>query len=156
MSTKHEVIFADSSNMKQISDTSIDLMITSPPYPMVSMWDSMFIDTNKKINEHMVSGDSSSAFEAMHENLDSVWLETYRVLKEGGIACINIGDATRKIGDDFQLFSTNLLFSYFQLGESQFYHIPHSNSQSYKALKLGVTGISPGDRDSRPTDAADD
>ena len=54
------------------------------------------------------------------------------------------------VGDAFQLFLTNFI------GESQFFHIPHSNSQSYKALKLGVTGISPGDRDSRPTDAADD
>ena len=103
MSTKHEVIFADSSNMKQISDDSVDLMVTSPPYPMVSMWDDMFVDTNKKINEHIESGNSNLAFEEMDKNLDSIWLETYRVLKEGGIACINIGDATRTIRNDFQL-----------------------------------------------------
>tara|TARA_Y100000588_G_C14201500_1_gene902699 strand:- start:730 stop:1791 length:1062 start_codon:yes stop_codon:yes gene_type:complete len=107
VSTNHEVLFADSSNMKQISDDSIDLMVTSPPYPMVSMWDQMFIDSNQKINEHIESGDSSLAFEDMHKNLDSVWLETYRVLKEGGIACINIGDATRTIRNDFQLFNSH-------------------------------------------------
>ena len=104
MSTKHEVLFADSSNMKQISDKSVDLMITSPPYPMVSMWDEMFIEQNQKINDYMESGNPNLAFEAMHENLDSIWLETYRVLKDGGIACINIGDATRTIKHDFQLF----------------------------------------------------
>ena len=106
MSTKHEVVFADSSNMKLISDDSIDLMVTSPPYPMVSMWDAMFIDTNHKINEYIES-DPNSAFEAMHEKLDDVWLETYRVLKDGGIACINIGDATRTISDEFQLFNSH-------------------------------------------------
>ena len=107
MSTKHEVVFADSSNMKQITNDSVDLMVTSPPYPMVSMWDDMFIGTNRKINEHIESGNSNLAFEEMHKNLDAIWLETYRVLKEGGIACINIGDATRTIRDDFQLFNSH-------------------------------------------------
>ena len=107
MSTEHKVLFADSSNMERISDNSIDLMVTSPPYPMVSMWDAMFIEMNQKINEHMESGNPKLAFEAMHKNLDSIWLETYRVLKNGGIACINIGDATRTFQNDFQLFNSH-------------------------------------------------
>ena len=41
---------------------------------------------------------------AMHENLAKVWAETYRVLVDGGIACINIGDATRTINGKFQLY----------------------------------------------------
>ena len=55
----------------------------------------------------MESGNPNLAFEAMHDNLDSIWLETYRVLKDGGIACINIGDATRTIKHDFQLFNSH-------------------------------------------------
>jgi len=43
----------------------------------------------------------------MNKELDKVWKEVYRVLKDGGIACINIGDATRKIGDEFKLYSNH-------------------------------------------------
>ena len=107
MPTEHKVQFADSSNMERISDNSIDLMITSPPYPMVSMWDEMFINQNKKVNKLMETGKSKDAFEEMHKKLDTIWEETYRVLREGGIACINIGDATRTIKKDFQLFNSH-------------------------------------------------
>jgi DNA modification methylase len=40
----------------------------------------------------------------MHENLAQVWKETYRVLVDGGLACVNIGDATRTINGIFRLF----------------------------------------------------
>jgi DNA modification methylase len=40
----------------------------------------------------------------MHKDLDRVWNEVYRILKNGGIACINIGDATRTIRDSFALY----------------------------------------------------
>jgi site-specific DNA-methyltransferase (cytosine-N4-specific) len=40
----------------------------------------------------------------MHEYLGKVWQETYRVLVDGGIACINIGDATRSVNGKFQLY----------------------------------------------------
>jgi site-specific DNA-methyltransferase (cytosine-N4-specific) len=40
----------------------------------------------------------------MHENLARVWRETHRVLVDGGIACINLGDATRTVNGKFRLF----------------------------------------------------
>ena len=40
----------------------------------------------------------------MHDYLGKVWQETYRVLVDGGIACINIGDATRTVNGKFQLY----------------------------------------------------
>ena len=43
-------------------------------------------------------------YDLMHENLAKTWAETYRVLVDGGIAAINIGDATRRINGKFQLF----------------------------------------------------
>jgi len=43
-------------------------------------------------------------YDAMHENLATVWRETHRVLCDGGIAAINIGDATRTVNGKFQLF----------------------------------------------------
>jgi site-specific DNA-methyltransferase (cytosine-N4-specific) len=43
-------------------------------------------------------------YDATHKNLAKVWAETYRVLCNGGLACINIGDATRSFNGKFQLF----------------------------------------------------
>jgi DNA modification methylase len=40
----------------------------------------------------------------MHRQLDRVWDEVNRVLINGGIACINIGDATRTINEKFALY----------------------------------------------------
>jgi len=107
MRTTHKILFQNSNNMHQIKDNSVDLMITSPPYPMIQMWDEMFSKQNPNIKEALDKNDGSLAFELMNQELDKVWDEVYRVLKEGGIACINIGDATRTINSNFQLFSSS-------------------------------------------------
>jgi len=67
----------------------------------------MFSEQNQKIREAINNKDGSTAFELMNQELDKVWDEVYRVLIPGGIACINIGDATRTIGENFQLFSNS-------------------------------------------------
>lgn len=104
MKTKHEIFFKDARNMSEIKSESVDLMITSPPYPMIKMWDNIFSDQNEKIKVKLNENNGESAFELMHKELDKVWAETYRVLKKGGIACINIGDATRTINDVFKIY----------------------------------------------------
>jgi DNA modification methylase len=40
----------------------------------------------------------------MHRELDPVWKQIHRILINGGIACINIGDAVRTIDGDFRLY----------------------------------------------------
>ncbi len=90
--------------MTQISTGSIDLVVTSPPYPMIEMWDGMFGEQNKKIQKALDTENGALAFELMNQELDRIWNEVFRVLIDGGIACINIGDATRKIGQHFQLY----------------------------------------------------
>jgi modification methylase len=40
--------------------------------------------------------------------LDPVWKEVYRVLKVGGFACINIGDATKTINGNFVLYPNHI------------------------------------------------
>ncbi len=44
------------------------------------------------------------AFNLMHELLNSVWNEVFRVLKNGRFACINVGDATRTVQNTFCLY----------------------------------------------------
>ena len=115
MDTTHKVFFKNSSDMSELESNSVDLMITSPPYPMIEMWDSLFFTLNNKIKQVMEEEDGKEAFNLMHAELDKVWNEVARVLKLGGIACINIGDATRKIGKTFQLFPNHAkIINFFQ------------------------------------------
>ena len=43
----------------------------------------------------------------MHLELDKVWNEVNRVVKKGGFVCVNIGDATRTLGENFNLFANH-------------------------------------------------
>ncbi len=94
-------------SMEEVEDHSIHLVVTSPPYPMIEMWDEQFCRQDPQIGEALQQGDGSRAFEGMHVLLDRVWKECFRVLQPGGFLCINIGDATRTIGGEFQLFSNH-------------------------------------------------
>ena len=107
MKTYHKIRFANSNKMKGIDSETIDLVITSPPYPIIELWEKMFSKMNPAIKDALYVQNGSLAFELMHQELDKTWLEVYRVLKSGGIACINVGDAVRTIGKDFQLYSNH-------------------------------------------------
>jgi len=107
MNTTHEIWLANAQQMNKISDKSIDLMITSPPYPMIEMWNNIFSEQNPEIRIALEAHHGDLAFELMHKELDKVWNEVYRVLKEERIACINIGDATRTINNNFQLYNSH-------------------------------------------------
>ena len=94
--------------MKAMPSESVDLMVTSPPYPMIEMWDEMFARQNASIEKMLEKGDGPNAFELMHQVLDPVWQEVYRILRPGGVACINIGDATRTINKNFMLYPNHM------------------------------------------------
>ncbi len=104
MQTTHQIFYRDARDLKEIPSESVDLVVTSPPYPMIGMWDDVFGSQNVEIEKALKAGDGKLAHELMHEILDSVWDEIFRVLKDGRFACINIGDATRKVGGDFCLY----------------------------------------------------
>jgi site-specific DNA-methyltransferase (cytosine-N4-specific) len=111
MQTQHRIILGNSQQMSELEAGSIQLMVTSPPYPMIAMWDELFCKADPKIAELFqklnAKGEDQTVreiYNAMHNYLSEVWAETYRVLVDGGIACINIGDATRTINGKFQLY----------------------------------------------------
>jgi site-specific DNA-methyltransferase (adenine-specific) len=64
--------------MTQLPDTSVHLMVTSPPY-----------NAQKEYDEDL-------SLEDYLELLFRVWQETYRVLVPGGRACINVANLGRK------------------------------------------------------------
>lgn len=107
MRTTHVIYFQDSKNMQRVPADSIDLVVTSPPYPMIEMWDDLFAQLNPQIKTALASKQASLAFELMHKELEPVWEEVYRILKPGGLACLNIGDATRTINGDFALYTNH-------------------------------------------------
>ena len=93
--TTHKIVVGDSRCMDEIEEGQVHLIVTSPPYPMIEIWDDLFRKMGCK------------TYEEMHEYLAEVWKECERVLVEGGMACINIGDATRKVNGVFRLFSNH-------------------------------------------------
>jgi modification methylase len=105
--TNHKINFSDSRSLSLIQDTSIDLVVTSPPYPMIEMWDELFTSMHPDIGDSLHRFDGNNAFELMNQELDKVWNELARVVKASGFVCINIGDATRTIGKQFQLYSNH-------------------------------------------------
>jgi len=111
MPTHHKIIIGNSQQMRDLPDSSVHLMVTSPPYPMIEMWDSLFVRADPKIaqlwqklNTDCKEQTVTEIYDGMHEYLAKVWQETYRVLIDGGIVCINIGDATRRLNGKFKLF----------------------------------------------------
>ena len=96
METTHEVHVGDARDLP-FPDGSVDLVVTSPPYPMVSMWDDLFADLDPAVGDALDDGEGRRAHERMHDVLDAAWREVARVLQPGGIACVNVGDATRTL-----------------------------------------------------------
>lgn len=107
MKTIHTLFFNPAQNMSEVADASVNEIVTSPPYPMIEMWDEILARQNKAIADALSSGNADVAFEEMHKELDKVWKECYRVLSPGGFLCINIGDATRTINGEFRLFNNH-------------------------------------------------
>ena len=114
MRTEHRVIIGSSQKMPECADSSVHLVVTSPPYPMIKMWDKHFCETNPEVSKLWRRFDANcqdetvkQIYDAMHNSLANVWREAYRVLVDGGIVCINIGDATRTINGRFRLFSNH-------------------------------------------------
>ena len=80
ITTRHKIIIGDSRDMSEVTDESIQLIITSPPY-----W---------QLKDY--GGDAQIGFDDSYEdyinNLNLVWKECHRVLEPGCRLCVNIGD----------------------------------------------------------------
>jgi DNA modification methylase len=106
--TSHRVFFESAARMAAIPAQSAHLVVTSPPYPMIAMWDEVFTRQAPDAGKDLAGADGWKAFEEMHRVLDPVWDEVVRILVPGGLACINIGDATRTLGGIFRLYPNHV------------------------------------------------
>jgi DNA modification methylase len=107
METRHRVVVGDARGLAAVEDDAVELVVTSPPYPMIEMWDDLFAELDPEIGDLLDAGAGEAAFEAMHAVLDDVWADLSRVLVEGGIACINVGDATRTLDGRFRVYQNH-------------------------------------------------
>src|SRR3990172_1633216 len=100
------VVLGDSRRMEQLQDGAVALVVTSPPYPMIAMWDALF------------ASQGARNYDEMHARLDEVWREVTRVLIPGGLACVVVGDALRKVDGRFRLFPNHarVMESFLALG----------------------------------------
>ena len=78
--TWHKIINGDSRQMAELADSSVHLVVTSPPY-----WQLKDYGADNQIG-------FNDSYENYINNLNLVWKECYRVLYDGCRLCINIGD----------------------------------------------------------------
>jgi len=75
---ENQIISSSSESMQEIPDNSLHLMVTSPPYNVTKEY-----DADLSLNEFL-------------QLLRGVFSETYRVLVDGGRACINVANLGRR------------------------------------------------------------
>jgi len=88
--TTHKIILKSATEINE--NEKVHLVVTSPPYPMIEMWDETF--RNFGCNN----------YDEMHEYLGKIWKKCFAALNNGGILCINIGDATRSVNGKFKIY----------------------------------------------------
>jgi modification methylase len=82
----------DARRLPALPSGSVHLVVTSPPYPMIPQWDGLF---------HALGADD---YVAMHRVLAEAWAECYRLLVDGGLLAVVVGDALRSDRDGFRLW----------------------------------------------------
>ena len=101
--------------MPELENDSVHCVITSPPYPMIEKWDDIFLN---QVGEKREIGKTS--FVWMNSILNNTWKEVSRVLIDGGIVAVNIGDSTRSVDGEFICYPNyaQLTMSMWNLGFS--------------------------------------
>jgi site-specific DNA-methyltransferase (adenine-specific) len=79
--TTHQIKLGDARKLTGVADTSVDLVVTSPPY-----W------TLKEYAPHVDQLGAVDDYQQFLAELDHVWRECFRVLTPGGRMCIVVGD----------------------------------------------------------------
>lgn len=103
-SSHHTFLTADARTVDLSRRGEPALVVTSPPYPMIAMWDEVFASCHPEIAASLDRGSGVEAFALMHEVLDEVWESCYHALIPGGFICVNIGDAVRTVDGVFRLY----------------------------------------------------
>jgi modification methylase len=86
------LVRGDARRLAGIDDASVELVLTSPPYPMIPQWDGLFRALG------------ATTYPAMLRVLADAWTACFRVLADGGLLAIVVGDALRRSEEGFRLW----------------------------------------------------
>ncbi len=90
------ILEGDARVVDGVARASVQLVVTSPPYPMIPQWDGLF----SQLGAH--------DYGAQHRVLAEVWARCADALVPGGLLAINIGDALRSNAAGFRLFPNHV------------------------------------------------
>ena len=82
----------DARRLDGVAPGSVELVLTSPPYPMIPQWDEQFRALG------------ATSYRAMLDVLADAWRACRRALVPGGLLAVVIGDALRRTEDGFRLW----------------------------------------------------
>ncbi|MGL2630111.1 Card1-like endonuclease domain-containing protein [Helicobacter pylori] len=85
----NKVFYHSSTNMHEVPDNSVDLIITSPPYFNIKDYAKNGTQDLQHSAQHVEDLGALEKYEDYLLGLLKVWLECYRVLKPNGKLCIN-------------------------------------------------------------------
>ncbi|GAA8143965.1 hypothetical protein HpDR137_09310 [Helicobacter pylori] len=85
----NKVFYHSSTNMNEVPDNSVDLIITSPPYFNIKDYTKNGTQDLQHSAQHVEDLGALEKYEDYLLGLLKVWLECYRALKPNGKLCIN-------------------------------------------------------------------
>ncbi|WP_187950586.1 DNA methyltransferase [Helicobacter pylori] len=85
----NKVFYHSSTNMNEVPDNSVDLIITSPPYFNIKDYAKNGTQDLQHSTQHVEDLGALEKYEDYLLGLLKVWLECYRALKPNGKLCIN-------------------------------------------------------------------
>lgn len=94
--TTIRTVHGDARELAGVAPGSVELVVTSPPYPMIPQWDESFRRWG------------ATDYAGMHGRLGEVWSACYARLVDGGILAVNVGDALRSGPDGFRLWPNHV------------------------------------------------
>ncbi|MGL2547011.1 DNA methyltransferase [Helicobacter pylori] len=86
----NKVFYHSSTNMNEVPDNSVDLIITSPPYFNIKDYAKNGTQDLQHSAQHVEDLGALEKYEDYLLGLLKVWLECYRALKPNGKLCINV------------------------------------------------------------------
>lgn len=143
--TTHSTQYTDAlDGLRSLDSESVHLTVTSPPYPMIEMWDDIFADCSPQIKTAIEQENWKTAYEEMHNFLNQIWTEVIRVTVENGIIAINIGNATRRVNDSFKLYpNIQPIINHFTSNGCEMLPFIHWNKASNKSSSFMGSGTIP-------------
>ncbi len=73
MKSRHKIFVADARQLNGIEDESVECIVTSPPYPMIEMWDHVFSKLNPLIGNAFKENNGLIAFPIKGLSLEKTW-----------------------------------------------------------------------------------